>query len=95
MQIAFMQLEIVIRVDNVLTFLETDCIWEKLPSAFLMQLVQQTTHAKDSSTSEAKMMISYPRSIMPWISFFAREVGQARQEQIHREDFAHEAEEVL
>src|SRR5215475_11121008 len=49
-QIAFLQLEIVIRIDNALTFLKTDCLWEKLTSAFLAQFLQQTTHTKDSGT---------------------------------------------
>src|SRR5262245_26692647 len=48
--IAFLQLEVGIRVDNALTFLKTDCIWEKLTGAFLAQFPQQTTHAKDSGT---------------------------------------------
>src|SRR4051812_29017414 len=39
-QIAFLQLEVVVRIDNALTFLETDCIWEKLTGAFLAQLPQ-------------------------------------------------------
>jgi len=50
MQIAFLQLEIIVGIDNALTFLETDCIWKKLPGALLTQLVQQTTHARDSGT---------------------------------------------
>src|SRR6266568_4529703 len=49
-QIAFLQLEVVIRIDNAFTFLETDRLWEKLTGAFRAQLLQQTTHAKDSGT---------------------------------------------
>src|SRR5262249_51786527 len=49
-QIAFLQLEIIVRIDNALTFLETDRIWEKFTGAFFTQLLQQTAHAKDSGT---------------------------------------------
>ena len=49
-QIAFLQLEIVVRIDNAFPFLGTDRLWEKLTGAFRAQLLQQTTHAKDSGT---------------------------------------------